>query len=50
MVIAAPPQSRIDAPGKLRYVIIRGIDRQAIFKDDTARDEFLKWRRFLGLT
>ena len=36
-----PRQSRIDAPGALHHVIIRGIERQAIFKDDTDRDDFL---------
>ena len=28
-----PRQSRIDAPGALHHVIIRGIERKAIFKD-----------------
>lgn len=37
-----PRQSRIDAPGALHHVIIRGIERQAIFKDDTDRGEFLE--------
>ena len=29
-----PRQSRIDAPGALHHVIIRGIERKAIVKDD----------------
>jgi hypothetical protein len=28
-----PRQARIDAPGALHHVIIRGIERKAIFKD-----------------
>jgi putative transposase len=34
-------KSRIDAPGALHHVIARGIDRQAIFSDDTDRSGFL---------
>ena len=34
-----PHQSRIDAPGALHHVMIRGIERTAIFRDD--RDSFL---------
>jgi len=37
-----PRQSRIDAPGALHHVIIRGIERKAIFRGDTDRAEFLK--------
>ena len=36
-----PRQSRIDAFGALHHVIVRGIDRQAIFLDDTDRDRFI---------
>jgi REP element-mobilizing transposase RayT len=36
-----PRKSRIDAPGALHHVIARGINRQAIFGDDTDRDRFL---------
>jgi REP element-mobilizing transposase RayT len=36
-----PRKSRSDAPGALHHVIVRGIDRRAIFRDDTDRDEFL---------
>jgi len=34
-------KARIDAPGALHYVIIRGIERQAIFKDRLDRRSFL---------
>ena len=36
-----PRQSRIDAPGVLHHVIIRGIERQKIFKDQADQDNFL---------
>ena len=42
MVTAMPRQSRIDAPGALHHVIIRGIKRKAIFKDDADRNEFIE--------
>ena len=34
-------KARIDAPGALHHIIIRGIERNAIFKDDSERDNFL---------
>ena len=37
-----PRQGRIDAPGALHHVIVRGIERRNIFKDDTDRYDFLK--------
>jgi putative transposase len=37
-----PRQSRIDAPGALHPLIIRGIERKAIFKDDADRTEFVE--------
>lgn len=37
-----PRQARIDAPGALHHIIIRGIERKAIFKDDADRHNFLK--------
>jgi REP element-mobilizing transposase RayT len=37
-----PRQARIDAPGALHHIIIRGIERKAIFKDDADRKNFLK--------
>ncbi|MCU0600058.1 MAG: transposase [Desulfobacterales bacterium] len=36
-----PRQSRIDSPGCLHHVIVRGIARNAIFSDDADRDRFL---------
>src|SRR4030042_2376687 len=36
-----PRQSRIDAPGALHHVMIRGIDRTAIFRNDEDRESFL---------
>ena len=35
-------QSRIDAPGALQHVIIRGIEHKTIFKDDSDRNEFVE--------
>ena len=32
-----PRKVRIDAPGALRHIIIRGIERKAIFKDNADR-------------
>src|SRR5210317_23692 len=37
-----PRQARIDAPGALHHIIIRGIERKAIFKDNADRTNFLK--------
>ena len=37
-----PRKSRIDAPGALHHVIVRGIDRQEIFSDDIDRRNFLE--------
>jgi putative transposase len=36
-----PRRARVDAPGALHHVIIRGIERRAIFKGDADREEFL---------
>ena len=36
-----PRQSRIDAPGAIHHVIIRGIERRQIFRDDKDREAFL---------
>jgi len=36
-----PRRSRIDAPGALHHIIVRGIDRKSIFKDDADKDIFL---------
>jgi putative transposase len=37
-----PRQARIDAPGALHHIIIRGIEKRAIFHDDQDRDNFLE--------
>ena len=37
-----PRLARLDAPGVLHHVIIRGIERCNIFKDDQDRDDLLK--------
>jgi len=36
-----PRKAHIDAPGALHHIIVRGIDRRKIFKDDTSRINFL---------
>ncbi|MCJ8500292.1 transposase [Desulfatitalea alkaliphila] len=35
-------EARIDAPGALHHVIVRRIERKAIFKDDTDRNNFFE--------
>lgn len=37
-----PRKARIDAPGALHHIIIRGIERKAIFKDRQDRDNFVE--------
>ncbi len=34
-------KARIDAPGALHHIIVRGINRRKIFFDDSDRDDFL---------
>jgi REP element-mobilizing transposase RayT len=36
-----PRKARIDAPGALHHIIVRGINRRKIFFDDADRDAFL---------
>ena len=36
-----PRQARLDAPGTLHHVIIRGIERKEIVKDDHDRRNFV---------
>src|SRR4030042_1544158 len=36
-----PRGPRLDAPGVLHHVMVRGIDRAAIFKGDADREDFL---------
>ena len=40
MLTVMPRQSRIDAPGALHHLIIRGIERKTIVKDDIDRNRF----------
>ena len=37
-----PRGPRLDAPGVLHHVMVRGLDRQVIFRDDTDRAEFVR--------
>ncbi len=37
-----PRSARLDAPGVLHHIIIRGIERRAIFKNDFDRENFLE--------
>ena len=37
-----PRKARIDAPGALHHIIVRGIERKAIFKDNHDRDNFFE--------
>jgi len=36
-----PRKARIDAPGALHHIMVSGIERRKIFKDDTDRINFL---------
>jgi len=36
-----PRKSRVDAPGALHHIIVRGIERTSIFRNDTDRNDFL---------
>ena len=36
-----PRLARLDAPGVLHHIIIRGIERRKIFRDDKDRDNFI---------
>jgi putative transposase len=42
-----PRKSRLDAPGVLQHVMVRGIEKRKIFLDDTDRHSFVK--RLTGL-
>ena len=37
-----PRKARMDAPGALHHIIVRGIERKKIFRDDKDRDKFLE--------
>ncbi len=36
-----PRLARLDAPGVLHHIIIRGIERRKIFRDDKDRNDFI---------
>ena len=36
-----PRKARIDSPGALHHIIVRGIERRKIFYDDSDRNNFL---------
>jgi putative transposase len=40
--ICMPRKARIDAPGALHHIIVRGIERRKIFWDDADRDSFVR--------
>jgi REP element-mobilizing transposase RayT len=42
IVFHMPRKARIDAPGALHHIIVRGIERGAIFCDDIDRDRFIE--------
>jgi putative transposase len=37
-----PRKARIDAPGALHHIIVRGTERRRIFSDDQDRDNFIE--------
>jgi REP element-mobilizing transposase RayT len=37
-----PRKARIDAPGTVHHIIVRGIERRRIFKEDLDRERFLE--------
>ena len=37
-----PRQARLDAPGTVHHVIIRGIEKRRIVDDDEDREEFVQ--------
>jgi len=41
-ISGTPRTGRLDAPGVLHHIVIRGIERQRIFRDIQDRDELLE--------
>ena len=37
-----PRKARLDSPGVLQHVMVRGIEKRKIFLDDTDRESFVK--------
>ena len=42
-----PRKARIDAPGALHHIIVRGIERRKIFRDDADRYDFIERLGFI---
>jgi len=40
-MVPMPRKSRIDAPGGLHHIILRGIERRKIYYDDADRNNFI---------
>jgi REP element-mobilizing transposase RayT len=40
-MLTMPRQPRLDAPDTLHHVMVRGLERRAIFRDDAARTDFV---------
>jgi putative transposase len=46
-----PRHARLDAPGVLHHIIVRGIERRLIFRDEIDQDRFIeRMRKVLGET
>ena len=41
-ILIIPRKAKIDAPGALNHVIVRGIERRKFFRSDYGRKNFLK--------
>jgi putative transposase len=39
-----PGAARLDAPGVVYHVIVRGIERRSIFRDSKEKDDSLEWK------
>jgi REP element-mobilizing transposase RayT len=44
-----PRQARLDAPNTLHHVMVRGIERTALFRDDRDREDFVAQLAALAL-
>ena len=44
---SSPRMARIDAPGALHHIVIRGIERRSLFEDNRDRDESCPTSRML---
>jgi len=45
-----PRQARIDAPGALHHIVMRGIEHREIFEDNRDREDFSNIGRFSRIT